>query len=131
MLIAAGAITGLLVGLTGVGGGSLMTPLLLLVFGIALMAAVGTDLWFAKAITKVAAARVHQTRGLIDWQVTRRMWVGSLSASAATLIALSISPASARSVAFLKFAVGAAVMISATGMLVQGRLNRLGRHFCL
>ena len=130
MLVIAGALTGLLVGLTGVGGGSLMTPLLLLVFGIAPMTAVGTDLWFA-AVTKIVAARVHSTRGLIDWQVTRRMWTGSLTASAATLLALSVSPASARSVALLKFAVGGAVMVSATGMLVQGRLNRLGRQLRL
>ncbi len=65
MLIAAGAFTGLLVGLTGVGGGALMTPLLLLVFGVAPLAAVGTDLWFA-AITKLFATRVHHGHGLID-----------------------------------------------------------------
>ena len=50
MLIVAGASTGLIVGLTGVGGGALMTPLLLLFFGVAPLTAVGTDLWFA-AIT--------------------------------------------------------------------------------
>ena len=50
MLIVAGASTGLLVGPTGVGGGALMTPLLLLFLGVASLAAVGTDLWFA-AIT--------------------------------------------------------------------------------
>ena len=79
MLIVAGASTGLIVGLTGVGGGALMTPLLLLFFGVAPMAAVGTDLWFA-AITKLFAARIHQGHGLIDWQVARRLWWGSLSA---------------------------------------------------
>ena len=44
-LVVAGAMTGLLVGLTGVGSGALMTPLLLLVFGVAPLTAVGTDLW--------------------------------------------------------------------------------------
>ena len=58
MLIIAGAATGLIVGLTGVGGGALMTPLLLLFFGVAPPAAVGTDLWFA-AITTLLAPRVH------------------------------------------------------------------------
>ena len=77
-LLAAGALTGLLVGLTGVGGGALMTPLLLLVFGVAPMTAVGTDLWFA-AITKLFASRIHQGHGLIDWPVVRRLWLGSLS----------------------------------------------------
>ena len=70
MLILAGFLTGLVVGTTGVGGGALLTPLLLLIFGIAPPAAVGTDLWFA-AITKLAATRLHHARGLIDWQVAR------------------------------------------------------------
>ena len=51
MLIVAGALTGLVVGLTGLGGGALMTPLLLLFFGVAPLTAVGTDLWFAAAKT--------------------------------------------------------------------------------
>ena len=83
-LIAAGAVTGVIVGITGVGGGALMTPILLLVFGIAPQAAIGTDLWYA-AITKVMAARVHHGHGLIDWPVVRRLWTGSLTASAATV----------------------------------------------
>ena len=58
-LAVAGAVTGLVVGLTGVGGGALMTPILLLVFGIAPVTAIATDLWFA-AITKIAAVLVHQ-----------------------------------------------------------------------
>ena len=62
MLIIAGAATGLIGGLTGVGGGALMTPLLLLFFGVAPLAAVGTDLWFA-AITKRFAMRVRSSRG--------------------------------------------------------------------
>lgn len=65
MLIVAGALTGLIVGLTGVGGGALMTPLLLLFFGVVPLVAVGTDLWFA-AITKLFATRVHHSHGLID-----------------------------------------------------------------
>ena len=56
--VAAGALTGFVVGLTGVGGGALMTPILLLAFGMAPHTAIGTDLWFA-AITKLAVARLH------------------------------------------------------------------------
>ena len=91
MLILAGAITGFLIGLTGVGGGALMTPLLLLVFGVAPLSAVGTDLWFA-AITKLFATRVHQGDGSIDWPVVKRLWLGSLSASALTLLWLRWQP---------------------------------------
>ena len=60
----AGALTGFVVGLTGVGGGALMTPILLIVFGVSPTTAIATDLWFA-AITKLAGARVHQ----LSWQI--------------------------------------------------------------
>jgi uncharacterized membrane protein YfcA len=73
----AGALTGFVVGLTGVGGGALMTPLLLLVWGIAPVTAVATDLWFA-AITKLVGAGVHHQSRQIDWKVAKTMWTGSL-----------------------------------------------------
>ena len=56
--------------MTGAGGGALMTPLLLLVFGVSPYTAVATDLWFA-GVTKAAAMGVHHVAGLIDWQVAR------------------------------------------------------------
>ncbi len=127
-LIVAGASVGLLVGLTGVGGGALMTPLLLLIFGVAPMAAVGTDLWFA-AITKVVATPVHHRHGLIDWQVVRRLWAGSLTASAGTLAWMHFIPADEGAVTFLKGAVAVAVLITAVAMLFQRRLHELGRMF--
>ena len=80
----AGFGVGLLVGLTGVGGGSLMTPLMILLFGIAPSTAVGTDLWFA-GITKIFGAWVHDRKGTIDWQILRRMYCGSLPAAVLTL----------------------------------------------
>jgi uncharacterized membrane protein YfcA len=126
LLIAAGAATGLLVGLTGVGGGALMTPLLLLVFGVAPLTAVGTDLWFA-AITKLFATRVHHSHGLIDWPVVKRLWIGSLTASAATLIFMKLHPVDQTAVAMLKAAIAAAVMITAVGMVFQKPLHALGR----
>lgn len=128
MLIVAGASTGLLVGLTGVGGGALMTPLLLLIFGIAPLAAVGTDLWFA-AITKLFATRVHHSHGLIDWQVVKRLWMGSLSASASTLIWMKIHPVDADAVHLLKTAIACAVLITALGMIFQKPLHSLGTRF--
>lgn len=126
MLMGAGAMTGLLVGLTGVGGGALMTPLLLLVFGVAPLSAVGTDLWFA-AITKLFATRVHHGHGLIDWQVVKRLWLGSLTASALTLIWMKIHPVDASAVTLLKTAIAGAVVITALGMLFQKPLHALGR----
>ncbi|MBI5790605.1 MAG: sulfite exporter TauE/SafE family protein [Rhodocyclales bacterium] len=128
LLVVAGAATGLLVGLTGVGGGALMTPLLLLVFGVAPLAAVGTDLWFA-AITKTFATRVHHGHGLIDWSVVRRLWLGSLTASALTVGFMKLYPVDQNAVGLLKGAIAVAVVITALGMLLQKPLHALGRKF--
>lgn len=128
LLVVAGAATGLLVGLTGVGGGALMTPLLLLVFGVAPLAAVGTDLWFA-AITKTFATRVHHGHGLIDWSVVRRLWLGSLTASALTVVFMKLHPVDQNAVGLLKGAIAVAVVLTALGMLLQKPLQALGRQF--
>lgn len=84
----AGFAVGALVGLTGVGGGSLMTPLLLLVFGFKPAVAVGTDLLYA-AVTKSGGSWVHHKHGNIDWKITGRLAVGSIPATAVTLWVLS------------------------------------------
>jgi uncharacterized protein len=81
-------VVGVLVGMTGVGGGSLMTPLLILLFGIHPATAVGTDLLHA-AVTKTAGSLVHGLNNTIDWQVVRRLACGSVPASAVALTALS------------------------------------------
>jgi uncharacterized membrane protein YfcA len=79
---------GLLVGMTGVGGGSLMTPILILLFGIHPAAAVGTDLLFA-ATTKTAGALIHGLAHSIDWTLVRRLALGSLPATVVTLSIMS------------------------------------------
>jgi len=124
-LLAAGALTGLLVGLTGVGGGALMTPLLLLVFGVAPMTAVGTDLWFA-AITKLFASRIHQGHGLIDWPVVRRLWLGSLSTSAITLAWMHFRPVADPDGAFLKSVIAVVIVLTSVGLLLHKQLHTLG-----
>jgi uncharacterized membrane protein YfcA len=85
---ASGFCVGLLVGTTGVGGGSLMTPLLILVFGVHPATAVGTDLLYA-ATTKSCGTLVHGLNRNIDWRVVARLAVGSVPATALTLLALS------------------------------------------
>jgi uncharacterized membrane protein YfcA len=126
MVALAGAITGLLVGMTGVGGGSLMTPLLVLVFGVAPLSAVGTDLWFA-AITKLAATGIHSRHGLIDWQVARRLWLGSLSASALAIVLIGRLSDRPEMASVVKITVACAVIVTAVGLLFQRRLHSLGR----
>ncbi|KQN04895.1 hypothetical protein ASE85_07890 [Sphingobium sp. Leaf26] len=83
----AGLLVGVLVGVTGVGGGSLMTPLLVLMFGVSAKTAVGTDLLFA-ALTKIVGSAVHGKRDTIEWPIVRRMAAGSVPAALVTLLVL-------------------------------------------
>lgn len=85
---AAGMLVGMLVGLTGVGGGSLMTPLLVLMFGVSPHTAVGTDLLYA-AMTKITGSAVHGWRDTVDWKIVRRLALGSIPAALLTLATLS------------------------------------------
>ena len=78
----------MLVGFTGVGGGSLMTPLLVLLFGIHPATAVGTDLLYA-GLTKICGSAVHGFNDAIDWRVLRRLALGSIPATAVTLLVLA------------------------------------------
>jgi len=78
----------LLVGMTGVGGGSLMTPLLILLFGVHPATAVGTDLLYAAA-TKSGGTLVHGLNRNVDWRIVGRLAAGSVPTTALTLLALS------------------------------------------
>jgi len=84
----AGFAVGTLIGLTGVGGGSLMTPLLILLFGLHPSTAVGTDLLFA-ATTKTAGTLVHGINHTIDWRLVRRLATGSAPAQGISMSCLS------------------------------------------
>jgi len=84
----AGFAIGMLVGMTGVGGGSLMTPVLILLFGIHPATAVGTDLLYA-AVTKTAGSVVHGFNRTVDWRVVRRLATGSVPMTVLTIVALS------------------------------------------
>jgi uncharacterized membrane protein YfcA len=122
----AGFLTGLVVGLTGVGGGALMTPILLLFFGIAPSTAVGTDLWFA-ALTKIVGGKIHWQKNLIDWQIVRRLWWGSLPSSAFMIVLMHFQVINI-SVDFIKQVIGYLIVITAVGILLQDRLNLLGKY---
>ena len=84
----AGFLVGALVGVTGVGGGSLMTPILIVLFGVSPATAVGTDLLFAAA-TKTVGSLVHGFNRTIDWRVVRRLATGSIPTTGLALIVLS------------------------------------------
>jgi uncharacterized membrane protein YfcA len=78
--VVSGFAVGLLVGMTGVGGGSLMTPLLTLLFGVSPAVAVGTDLAFA-SLTKGVGTFTHKMRGTVHWDIVRRLCLGALPAA--------------------------------------------------
>ncbi|RME33154.1 MAG: sulfite exporter TauE/SafE family protein [Gammaproteobacteria bacterium] len=83
----AGFVVGFIIGFTGVGGGSLMTPILVLVFRIPPAIAVGTDLLYA-ALTKGSGVFVHHRIGSVDWTVVRLLSLGSIPASLCTVLVL-------------------------------------------
>src|SRR5579864_7522109 len=89
LYVLSGFLVGLLVGQTGVGGGSLMTPLLVLLFGIHPATAVGTDLLYAAA-TKTAGTLIHGIQGTVDWRLTGRLAAGSIPAAVLTLTVLAV-----------------------------------------
>ncbi len=121
----AGALTGFIVGLTGVGGGALMTPILLIFFGVTPTAAIATDLWFA-AITKLVGARVHHASGNVDWQVVKRLWLGSLPVALLVVSIVSFG-AQITKVDWLTSAIGVVVLITAVGMLIAPKLVTYAR----
>jgi len=121
----AGALTGFVVGLTGVGGGALMTPILLIFFGVSPTTAIATDLWFA-AITKLVGARVHHTNGNVDWQVAKRLWLGSLPMALLIVVIVSLGVQVAK-VDWLTKAIGIVVLITAIGLLIAPKLVAYAR----
>jgi uncharacterized membrane protein YfcA len=122
----AGFLVGTLVGFTGVGGGALMTPLLVFFFGVAPQTAIGTDLLFA-AITKGFGTWVHGARGSIDWLVLRRLAMGSLPAALLTLVLLHYFPQEKSVQALLLPALGVALALTSVAMLFHPKLHRLGQ----
>jgi len=124
--VLAGALTGFVVGLTGVGGGALMTPILLIFFGVSPITAITTDLWFA-AITKLVGARVHHTSGNVDWQVAKRMWLGSLPMALLIVVIVSLGKQVVK-MDWLAKAIGIVVLITAIGLLVAPKLVAYARR---
>jgi uncharacterized membrane protein YfcA len=123
-----GFVVGLLVGQTGVGGGSLMTPILILVFGIHPASAVGTDLLYAAA-TKSVGTLVHGYNHTVDWRVTRRLATGSLPATLLTLLLVShynlITPEAGKAISLV---LGIALLVTAVALIFRNRLIQLAGH---
>jgi uncharacterized protein len=118
----AGLLVGFLVGMTGVGGGALMAPLLILVFGFNPAVAVGTDLWFA-AITKTAGSLIHRRVGSPDWQIIRTLMLGSLPACLVTLLVLALLHGGKLESEILMYMLGCALLLVAIITPLKGRMR--------
>ena len=117
--IISGFVVGTLVGLTGVGGGSLMTPLLVLFFKFPTAVAVGTDLLYA-AITKSAGAISHHKLGNVDWKIVRNLLLGSLPSSyLVTYYLKDIDLYSLQNVEIINFSLGIALILTSIAVLFQ------------
>jgi uncharacterized membrane protein YfcA len=119
---ASGLAVGLLVGLTGVGGGSLMTPLLVLLFHFHPATAVGTDLLYAAA-TKTAGTAVHGLRDTVDWRIVRRLATGSVPGAAITLCALAyFGPQTKSQGQVISFVLGIALLLTSATILFRPQI---------
>ncbi|MQR01567.1 sulfite exporter TauE/SafE family protein [Glaciimonas soli] len=122
--VVSGFAVGLLVGLTGVGGGSLMTPLLTLLFGIHPSVAVGTDLAFASA-TKVAGTVAHRVSGTVRWNIVRLLCIGALPAAIITALGLKHFGAVDAGVGqFIRYSIATSVFLTVIALLFKGKLLR-------
>ena len=120
-----GFVVGFIVGMTGVGGGSLMTPLLVLAFGVNPATAVGTDLLYA-SITKSAGVWVHWKRGNVDWKLVGLLAAGSLPAALLCIVLLRVMDVqSARVSGIITGSLGVALILTALSLLFKDRLQQL------
>jgi uncharacterized protein len=116
---------GVVIGITGVGGGSLMTPLLLSVFRLHPAVAIGTDLCFA-ALTKTAGALTHHQAGQVDWRITSRLLAGSLPAALGTLAWMHYSGLTKAGGGLLTLWLGGALLLTALIVLNRKAWHALG-----
>jgi uncharacterized protein len=117
-----GFVVGFLVGMTGVGGGALMTPILILLFRIHPITAVGTDLIFA-SITKTGGSLVHAINRTIDWQVVLRLATGSIPASLLTILCLHLLRLDqATTNALVTHVLGLALIVTSLALLFRQQL---------
>jgi hypothetical protein len=121
-----GFAVGAIVGLTGVGGGSLMTPLLVLLFGIHPATAVGTDLLHA-AITKAGGTYVHAKQGRVEWRITYLLAAGSLPAAVLTLFGLDHFTHGIGSSKIITTTLGVALLFTAAALALRTQLRRLSK----
>lgn len=124
LIVAGGFVVGFLVGMTGVGAGSLMTPFLITQVGVQPALAVGTDLLFA-SITKASASAPHHAFGNVNWRIVRWLAAGSVPGSLAMLLLIKwLEPDLETMADVIKTCLVLALAVSATAILVYPFLMR-------
>ena len=123
LFILSGLLVGALVGLTGVGGGSLMTPILVLLFGVHPATAVGTDLLYA-SITKGVGTAIHGARRTVDWRIVGLLAIGSIPATLLTLFGIEHCGKSAAMSSLITHVLGYALFLTAVMLIMRGRIRR-------
>ncbi len=119
--VVAGLVVGFVVGLTGVGGGSLMTPILL-AFGIPPTTAVGTDLLYA-AFTKTGGVFVHQKKKNINWKITAWLSLGSIPAALLTLWILHSIKSDIKDInKIINYSLGWALLFTSIAIIFKKRI---------
>lgn len=118
-----GFFVGAIVGLTGVGGGSLMTPLLVLLFGVHPATAVGTDLLYA-AVTKAGGTTVHARKGHVEWRIVGLLAAGSMPATGITLYTLAHLPKQGpETIHLISVCLGIALLLTACAIIFRKKLQ--------
>lgn len=120
--IISGFAVGTLVGLTGVGGGSLMTPLLTLIFGVSPTVAVGTDLAFA-SITKAAGTFTHRLRGSVEWHVVRLLCYGAVPAAIIATLGLKYFGGLSKEIGqIIRYSIACSVLLTVVALLFKSKM---------
>ena len=125
LAVLAGFGVGAIVGMTGVGGGSLMTPLLMGVFKLNPAVAIGTDLWFA-AITKSGGSWAHWRLGHVETRITGLLLVGSVPATLATVTLMHFTGVTKGWASALTFALGIALLLTAVSVAYRRAWHAIG-----
>ncbi|HET7399531.1 MAG TPA: sulfite exporter TauE/SafE family protein [Intrasporangium sp.] len=117
---------GIIVGLTGMGGGALMTPMLVLFFNIPPLTAVSSDL-VAAAVMKPVGSAVHLRRGTVNLALVKWLCIGSIPSAFAGVLLLKVIGSGAAAQQWLKIALGVALLLAAAGLIVRAYLRLLER----
>lgn len=125
-LVLAGLLVGFVIGLTGMGGGALMTPILVLFFGVNALVAVSSDL-VASLVVKPVGAAVHRHRGTVHWRLVRLLCLGSVPGAFGSVVALRLLADPAAVARITQIGLGVVLLCAVVAAVARDVLDRRGR----